>query len=327
MKKILALIADVFWAFSVCMAQQTVSLSDLTGTEWRRDDNRHCRFTSTEMIWLDFSNDSIESVLPYLYYISNEDMPYTQNIFEETGKLFNHDRVGKGLVGAYLITYNPPVDDTSSLIVTYLGNDSLLLSPSPYEIYVKGPITLGNKKSSTAYRRVNNITPRATVEVCNWIYQRQTQHGDTVYDYKNNRYMHLDGPNGGYDVWIPYMAGAFDQSKLQPQPQSEVYKNNQCICLSNIFAVSKLEQMYQRAKKLRASSRPCSKLLTKKDKQLHLIFNEICALAEESLYPSNTEEAKLYAEKLYDAYVRFLTDCVSPDDFTVLCGGCDYNRK
>lgn len=326
MKRIVILTTFVFCAFFFCVAQQAISLSDLTGTEWQRDDGFHCRFTSTEMVWIKLSNDSVVYSNPWPYYISNEDLPYTHIPFDETGKLFDHDKVGKGLIGNYLITYNPPCDDASSDSVTYLSQDFLYLYSAPYYSVFNGTKVYETKGVTMTYKRVNDVVNRATVEVCNWVYQMQTKHGATVYDYKNNRYVHLNGPNGGYDVWIPYMAGTFDKSKLQPQPKSVFYKNNQGVCLSNIFANSELNQMYQRARDLGVPYYSCASLLAKNDKLINMIFDGICAMANGYLYSSSPTDAKRYAEKLYDAFLHFKTDCATPEDLTLLCGGCDMPR-
>lgn len=325
MKTIIIYIIVAICSINICVAQQIISLSDLVGTEWQRDPGLHFRISDTNIIWLELSNDSIVDVDPWSFYVSNEDLPYTHVPFEETDKLFNHDMVGKRRMGSYVVSFNPRAEDATARIVVRLDKDSLWLFENPYYSFFNGVKVYGTKGCMMKYKRVNNVEDRPTIDVCNWVHQMQTQQGVKVSDYKNNRYMQLGGPGMGYKIWVVYMTGSFDKSRLLPQPNGDILRNKQGICLSTIFAKDPVTLMYQRAKALGIPNASCTELLGKNDVQINSYYGGVCGMAGTFLNMSATEAAA-YAKKLYDAYVDFQNNRVTPDGLTALCGGCTLPR-
>ena len=302
---------------------QVISLSDLAGTEWiDRHMGWHYRFSSTSYYRLIYTGDTISRVDEWPFYLSEVDFPYTHEPEEETAGYFDKTKVGINQSGSYLFVYNLLVETADAYLVSLLSADSLLLFDAPTYHYFQGAKAYETRGYTSRYSRMNSIANQVSLEVCRFVDKMQSAYNCPVSDYPNNRFMHLGGPNGGYNVWIPYMSGSFDQKKLEPASPSDIIVNPKGICLSTVFARSTLDALMQRAISLGMSkSSSFSAVSSKNDNAIQAMVSGLRSMTASMLFMSQSE-ANAYAAKLYDAYVSFLNGNATTDDLVTLCAGC-----
>ncbi len=179
-------------------------------------------------------------------------------------------------------------------------------------------------RKAEGWKDFNIVGGYYTETILDWSVYMQSSYGATLEYYANNYYLHLSGPNGGYNVWLPAENGN-NSASVQPTPNSSALSNGQGFRLSTIFAKDPVTLMYQRAKALGIPNASCTELLGKNDVQINSYYGGVCGMAGTFLNMSATEAAA-YAKKLYDAYVDFQNNRVTPDGLTALCGGCTLPR-
>lgn len=186
--------------------------------------------------------------------------------------------------------------------------------------------SVSDYKKADGWKDFNIVGKFFAENLVDWFGKMISAHNASFKSSDYNYFMHLGGPNGGYDVWLANSQEKRDAQSMLPKPSNRALTNGQGIFLSTVFSQNELNQMYQRARDLGVPYYSCASLLSKNDKLINMIFDGICAMANGYLYSSSPTDAKRYAEKLYDAFLHFKTDCATPEDLTLLCGGCDMPR-
>ena len=170
-----------------------------------------------------------------------------------------------------------------------------------------------------------NCRRMVTGSFLEWCTTMETDFRATIECYEYNWFIHLKGPNGGYDAWITPLAKIPNLDKFLPKMNNSYMSNKQGIYLSTVFAKEILDRMVKRASELGALNVEYNALNAKGDTQISSYVNAIQSMAGSNLNMS-LENAKKYAENLYNAYVHFLNNRVTPSELTILCGGCDNPR-
>ena len=172
------------------------------------------------------------------------------------------------------------------------------------------------------YKIEGRYYPENTID---WCVMMQNAYKARLEIYERNYFLHLLGPNGGYNVWLPAENGN-NSASVQPTPNSSALSNNQGFRLSIVFAKDPLEGIYQRALALGMNNQAEYSMVNgTNDSQIQSMFAGIRYMAGSMLFMS-TSEANAYVQKLYNAFVNFKNNRATSEDLVILCGGCTDPR-